>query len=201
MAAPRHAGSGPILNVAQNDDGDPSSFESLVAILQHAYSGERAAAFAYRGHWRSVPDEPDRARIRQIEDEEWHHRILVGEMLSALGRGPNRLREARAWMIGRVLGALCHVAGWLAPMYGAGKLESGNIGEYEIAARHAAACGHPEFVDCLLTMAEVEWDHEKYFRSCVLRHRLGGRIPIWPEPPPREDIRRSFEERVEKMEK
>ena len=34
-------------------------------------------------------------------------------------------------------------------------------------------------------MAEVEWEHEKYFRSCVLRHRWAKRVSIWPEPPPK----------------
>lgn len=41
-------------------------------------------------------------------------------------------------------------------MYGAGRLERGNIVEYEIAAKLAAECGHPEMIDCLLEMAEVE---------------------------------------------
>ena len=77
-------------------------------------------------------------------------------------------------------------------MYGAGKLESRNIREYETAARYARDAGCHEFIDCLLEMAAVEWDHEHYFRSCVLRHALGRRLPIWPEPPPREVVRISF---------
>ncbi len=115
----------------------------------------------------------ERARIKQIEDEEWHHRKLVGEMLLSLGSQPSRQREVRSLIIGRVLGVLCHVMGWLAPMYGAGRLESRNIREYETAARYARACGRNEFVDCLLTMAEVEWEHEYYFRSRVLLHSVG----------------------------
>jgi hypothetical protein len=85
------------------------------------------------------------------------------------------------------------VAGWLAPMYGAGKLERRNIEEYETAARLAMAASHPEFVDCLLGMAEVEWEHEAYFRSRVLSHRLARLLPIWPAPPPKQEIRASFE--------
>jgi len=77
-------------------------------------------------------------------------------------------------------------------MYGAGKLESKNIVEYETAARYARACGHPQFIDCLLTMAEVEWEHEHYFRSRVLRHRWTPRLAIWTKPPPKENIRSSF---------
>ncbi|HSE97779.1 MAG TPA: ferritin-like domain-containing protein [Blastocatellia bacterium] len=169
-----------------------SDLNELIDILRHAYSGERAAAYAYRGHWRSLKDAGTRTRIRVIEDEEWHHRRLVGAMLEQVGSGPSRIRELRAVVIGRTLGALCHVAGWLMPMYGAGKLESRNIHEYETAARFAARSGRHEFVDCLLTMAEVEWEHEKYFRACVESHPWSSRISLWPSPAPKETIRESF---------
>jgi rubrerythrin len=169
-----------------------SHLDELIKILRLAYSAEMAAAYAYRGHWRSVKDEATRARIRQIEEEEWHHRRLVGRMLEQVGAKPDRTRELRATVIGRALGALCHVTGWLLPMYGAGKLESRNINEYETAARHASRSGRAEFVDCLLTMAEVEWEHEKYFRACVESHKLGAWIPVWPQPAPRESIRSTY---------
>jgi rubrerythrin len=170
------------------------SRQKLIAILQLAYSGELAAAYAYRGHWHSVDAREEREAIRQIEADEWHHRSLVGEMLAGLGGRPNPRRELRATIIGRTLQFLCHVTGWLAPMYGAGKLESRNVREYETAARYANDCGAAELVDCLLEMAEVEWDHEYYFRSCVLKHRIGRRLPLWPKPPAKETIRLSFEQ-------
>jgi rubrerythrin len=169
-----------------------SDLTKLIGVLQLAYSGELAAGYAYRGHWHSVADMDERDRIQVIENEEWHHRELVGEMLKTLGAGPNRVREIRATIIGRVLGVLCHLSGWLVPMYGAGKLESKNIVEYETAARYARACGHTELTDCLLTMAEVEWEHEHYFRTRVLQHRWAARLSIWPKPPPKENIRSSF---------
>ncbi len=78
-------------------------------------------------------------------------------------------------------------------MYGAGRLESRNIREYETAARLARACGRREWLDCLLTMAEVEWEHEQYFRHLVLKHWLGRRIPIWPAPPGKESFRATFQ--------
>jgi hypothetical protein len=112
-------------------------------------------------------------------------------MLARLGARPSRLRELRALLIGRSLGLLCHVAGWLFPMYGAGRLERGNVGEYEAAARFARLAGHEELVDCLLTMAEVEWDHEAYFRAQVLRHPLGRRF-VWEALPPRDATRAAF---------
>jgi len=169
------------------------SRQKLITILQLAYSGELAAAYAYRGHWQSVSAPDEREAIRRIEEDELRHRSLVGEVLAGLGGAPNPRRELRATIIGRTLGFLCHVTGWLAPMYGAGRLESRNIREYETAARFARDCGALDLIDCLLEMAEVEWDHEHYFRSCVLKHRIGRRLPIWAEPPSKESIRLSFE--------
>ena len=79
-------------------------------------------------------------QIRKIEEEELHHRGWSARV-KALVAPPRRIRELRAWLIGRILGGLCHVMGWQAPMYGAGRLESRNVREYEAAARYAAACG------------------------------------------------------------
>lgn len=168
------------------------SRQLFVRILKLAYSGELAAAYAYRGHWKSVRDSEERTRIRAIEEEEWHHRKLVGEMLESMGGRPSFWREAKAVCIGRAAGLLCHLTGWFAPMYGAGKLESRNIKEYEDAARHARDCGREEYVECLLEMAEVEWEHEKYFRSRVLSHALSRHVPLWLAPPAKENIRASF---------
>ena len=44
-------------------------------------------------------------------------------------------------------------------------------------------------MDCLLEMAEVEWDHEAYFRAKVERHALARVFKVWAPPPPRESIR------------
>ena len=170
-----------------------SNRQKLIAILQLAYSGELAAAYAYRGHWNSVRRQDEREAIRTVEEDEWRHRKVIGELLNKLGSGPNKNREMRATIVGRTLAVLCHVMGWLVPMYGAGKLESRNVREYETAARYARDCDQLDFVECLLEMAEVEWDHEHYFRSCVLKHALGRRLPLWPAPPPKETIRRSYE--------
>jgi rubrerythrin len=169
------------------------SRQKLIAILQLAYSGELAAAYAYRGHWHSVRRQDERDAIRAVEEDEWRHRKFVGEMLASLGSGPRKYREVRAAIIGRVLGLLCHLSGWLTPMFGAGKLESRNVREYETAARYARDCGRLDLIECLLEMAEVEWDHEQYFRSRVLKHPLGRRLPLWPQPPPKETIRHSYE--------
>lgn len=120
---------------------------------------------AYRGHWKSCRDSAEREQIRKIEEDEWHHRRLVRNLLTQLNAHPRLLREIRFFLIGRTLGVACRFLGWFIPMYAAGRLESHNVREYEDAADYALACGHPEMLDCLLTMAEVEWDHEKYFRG------------------------------------
>ena len=166
--------------------------QMLVRQLRGAYSGELAAGYAYHGHWRSVKDPEERARIHQIEDEEWHHRELVGSMLRDLGGKPNPVREAIFWIIGHTIAGLCHIGGWFFPMYGAGRLERGNIVEYEEAAQFARACGREDFIDCLLTMAEVEWEHELYFRTKAAGHGLARIIPLWDPAPPKETIRARF---------
>jgi hypothetical protein len=144
----------------------------LIQILQGAYSGELAAGFAYRGHWKSVNNPNERAAIQKIEREEWIHRKRVGEMLASLGAGPRKLREAKLWVVGRAIGLACHLIGWFLPMYFAGRLESGNVIEYEVAASHAAALGLKEFEADLLVMAGVEKEHELFFSSVVAGHRL-----------------------------
>jgi rubrerythrin len=164
----------------------------LVLVLQAAYSGELAAARAYAGHARSVSDADERREILAIRAEELAHRERVGAMLAALGARPSARRERAFGAIGRAIAALCRVGGWFAPMYGAGRFELGNVGEYVRAARYALAAGHPELLDDLLTMAEVEWDHERYFREKAASHALARVVPLWAPPPPRAEIRRSF---------
>src|SRR5688572_6845680 len=99
---------------------------SLVALLRLAYSGELAAARAYHGHAASVRDPRERDEIRAIEEEELLHRRMVGEMLARLDATPSRGREVVMGALGSVLGALCHVSGWLLPMHGAAVLETKN---------------------------------------------------------------------------
>ena len=144
----------------------------LIHLLQGAYSGELAAGFAYRGHWKSVRNEHEHASIQKIEREEWIHRECVGEMLKSLAARPKKSREAKMWLIGKSIGAACHVIGWFLPMYFAGRLESGNVIEYETAASHAAALGFTEFEADLLVMAGVEKEHELFFLSTIVEHRL-----------------------------
>jgi hypothetical protein len=57
-------------------------------------------------------------------------------------------------------------------MYFAGRLESGNVEEYETAAHHARRLGLAEFAADLEHMARVEGEHEIFFREMVTSHPL-----------------------------
>lgn len=166
--------------------------DALVHRLRLAYAGELAAARAYAGHWRSVRDPDQRANIQRIMREELDHRARVGAMLRDLGARPGRLRDVAMAGVGTAIAASCFVGGWYVPMYGAGRIERRNIWEYEVAARLAREAGCRAFAEELLHMAEVEWDHERYFHDLVRGHRWHRRLHSWPDPPPRDAIRASF---------
>lgn len=170
------------------DEGDDKA--ALVAVLRLAYSGELAASHAYTGHRDSVSDPAEKAEIEKIRLQELDHRERVGKMLARLGSGPDLFREKKMALIGKTISFLCRIGGWYVPMYGAAKLESQNIVEYEVAARHARALGLGDCVEDLLDMAEVEWDHELYFRTKAESSVLHRFFPHWPVPAPRETIRR-----------
>ncbi len=167
--------------------------DALIRRLRLAYSGELAAAVAYAGHWRTLRDPDQRANVQRIRAEELAHRARVGEMLAELGARPHRLRDALMALVGLAIAISCFVGGWTVPMVGAGRIERVNIREYEDAARRAVAAGLPEYAEEFLHMAEVEWDHERYFHDLV-RARPGwlARRADWPDPLPREEIRASF---------
>jgi hypothetical protein len=170
----------------------PAARRQLIHVLRSACSGELAAGYAYRGHWKSVPPGAVRERIRTIENEEWHHRRLVQDLLAELGSGPSKAREIVFWLIGKSIGLFCHVGGWFIPMYGAGRLESTNIAEYERAAELAREAGYAGMIDCLLTMAEVEWEHEHFFREQAAGHWMLRIFRLWPAPPPKDSIRSAY---------
>jgi hypothetical protein len=164
----------------------------FVWLLQVAYSGELGAAVAYAGHAAAVADPAERRRILEIRSEELDHRARVGRMLGPLGSGPDRGLEARYRRIGSAIAAFCRLGGWFLPMYGAGWIEKLNIAEYERAARLGALCGQAAFADELLFLAEVEWEHERYFRLKAAGHPLARVLRVWRAPAPKAAIRRHF---------
>jgi demethoxyubiquinone hydroxylase (CLK1/Coq7/Cat5 family) len=147
----------------------------LVRLLQLAYSGEKAAALAYRGHSRSVRDLEEKAMIAKIEQDEWVHREKVGRLLAQLEARPLRSREIRSSLVGHALSLLCRFTGWFLPMYFAGKLETQNVCQYDKAAEYAAALGRPELIPDLMEMAAVEIEHEKFFLGVRGRSAPGQR--------------------------
>lgn len=150
--------------------------ENLIRILQNAHAGELAAAFAYRGHWKSLKKTAaEREGIQKIEAEEWEHRANVRRWLEHLDAQPNARREKVFWTIGKIIGAACYVSGWFFPMYFAGRLESQNVQEYVDAAEYAKELGMPECFDEMMEMSRVEGEHEEFFRRTIANHRL---LPI-----------------------
>jgi len=146
---------------------------NLIRILQNAHAGEMAAAYAYRGHWKSLKkDSAEREHIQQIEREEWEHRVNVLRWLEKLDAEPNARREKIFWTVGKAIGAACYVSGWFFPMYFAGRLESQNVQEYVDAAEFAKELEMNECFDEMMEMSRVEGEHEEYFRSVVRNHRL-----------------------------
>jgi hypothetical protein len=165
----------------------------LTFLLQLAYSGELAATRAYLGHRRSLRDPSERAELGKIIRDEVRHRHCLLDQLAELGSRPVAFRERKMERVGQAISTFCQVGGWFFPMYGAGRLEAQNIREYEVAARLALGAGMHHFIDPLLDMAEVEWDHEHYFRSRASSHPFWRLVPKWPAPSGRERIRASFE--------
>lgn len=149
--------------------------KNLIRILQNAHAGELAAAYAYRGHWKSLKESPEKTEIKKIETEEWHHRKSVLSWLEKLDAKPRKIREAVFWTIGRSLGVTCYVSGWFFPMYFAGRLESQNVQEYVDAAEFAKDLGMKDCEIEMLELSKTEQKHEDFFKEIVQNHFL---LPI-----------------------
>ena len=158
---------------------------TLVRILQNAHAGELAAAYAYRGHWRSLRARGERAEVARIESAEWHHRNEVFEHLLALDAAPRPRRELLMGAIGAFFGALCLVGGWFAPMYAAGRLEAINTFEYETARDAAQALDLDDLVEALDAMIVEEDRHERWFGERCRGHwmlPIASRLFGWSPP-------------------
>ncbi len=144
----------------------------LVDLLRMAYSAEKAAAFAYVGHAKSVKDPEQRAAIRQIELDEWEHRRQVLTMMETYGVPVSRWYEIKFHVIGRFISLSCYVIGWFMPFYFAGRLESGNVCEYFRMMHYFEELGITRHHATLYEMGIKEKEHEEYFRKGVESHRL-----------------------------
>ena len=144
----------------------------LVKLLQQAYSAERAAAFAYIGHAGSVRNPDEKAAIKQIELDEWHHRATMLAIMGQYGIAPSRYFELKYFVIGTIISASCYVIGWFMPYYFAGRLESGNVCEYFLMMRFFHELGITEHDEVLYEMGIKEKEHEVYFQKSLENNRL-----------------------------
>jgi len=144
----------------------------LVDLLQKAYSAERAAALAYIGHAASLRDPAAKAAVKQIEDDEWHHRENVLALMRRYDVPVSRAYEVRFYLIGQVIAASCHVIGWFMPYFFAGKLESGNVCEYFVMLRYFRSLGITKHDAMLYDMGMKEKEHEVYFLQEIQDSRL-----------------------------
>jgi hypothetical protein len=173
---------------------------ALVRSLQRAYSAERAASFAYIGHAASLRDPQAKAAIKQIEEDEWAHRRHVLAIMQQHAIPVSRRFELQYYVIGKLIGASCHVIGWFMPYFFAGKLESGNVCEYFVMLRHFRSLGIRDHDAILYEMGMKEKEHEVFFLAQVQQSRL---LPLfealfsWGSDHTRNDVDLDAKYRVE----
>jgi len=144
----------------------------LIDLLKKAYSAEKAAAFAYQGHARSVKSAEEKAAIRQIELDEWNHRKEVLEIMRQYEIPISRYYEIRFHIVGKLISASCYVIGWFMPFYFAGRLESGNVCEYFRMKHFFNAIGNTQHDQILYEMGIKEKEHEVYFLEQIKTNKL-----------------------------
>lgn len=135
----------------------------LVELLQRAYSAEKAAAFAYIGHARSLKTEAEKKAVNQIEQDEWEHRAHVLALMKRYGVPVSKWYEIKFHVLGRIISASCHVIGWFMPYFFAGRLESGNVCEYFVMMQYFHSLGIKDHDKILYDMGIKEKEHEVYF--------------------------------------
>lgn len=144
----------------------------LVALLQKAYSAEKAAAYAYIGHAVSVKNPAEKIAIKQIEDDEWNHRAEVLQIMQHYHIPISTWYERRFAVIGRVISGSCHVIGWFMPFFFAGKLESGNVCEYFKMKQMFNSLGIRQWDAVLYEMGMKEKEHEIYFLNKIRESKV-----------------------------
>lgn len=144
--------------------------QKLIAILQKAHAGERAAALAYSGHWKALKNPAEISAVQKIEDEEWLHRRQLAEMMKDFQVKPRFLREIVFFLIGKSISLICRVCGRFCATFFAGILENANVCEYGLASDYAEILGLPELVKELRVMERTEADHEDILREMIAEH-------------------------------
>ncbi len=145
---------------------------ALVDLLRLAYPAEKAAAFAYVGHAKSLKHLAHKKAVKQIEIDEWEHRLEVLKLMRQYGVEVSLWYELRFHVIGKIIGLACFFIGWFMPHYFAGRLESGNTCEYIVMLRRFHALGIYEHDEILYAMAVKEKEHEVFFLNVISRSPL-----------------------------
>ena len=140
--------------------------------MQKAYSGEKAAAFAYQGHAGAVRDKNEKKEIKQIEDDEWGHRAEVLGMMKLYEVPVSKYYEFKMHVIGKIISGSCYVIGWFMPFFFAGKLESGNVCEYFRMKQYFNSLGITRHDQLLYDMGIKEKEHEVYFLEKIKTNKL-----------------------------
>lgn len=131
-----------------------------------------AAAFAYVGHAGSLKCPEAKAAVKQIEEDEWHHRKNVLSIMQQYEIPVSRYNEVHFYLIGKIISLSCHVIGWFMPYFFAGKLESGNVCEYFVMLRYFHELEITEHDEMLYEMGMKEKEHELYFLEQIKNSRL-----------------------------
>ena len=150
--------------------------KKLVDLLQKAYSAEKAAAFAYIGHYGSLRSKEEREAIKAIENDEWFHRKEVLEIMRQYDIPISKFYEFQFYVIGKFIAVSCYIIGWFMPFYFAGRLESGNVCEYFVMMHYFHELGIRDHDKVLYNMGLKEKEHEEYFLSKIQSSRL---LPIF----------------------
>lgn len=144
----------------------------LIDLLKQAYSAEKAAAFAYQGHAGSVKNKEAKKRIKEIEDDEWHHRKEVLKIMQHYQIEVSKFYEFKYYIIGKMISISCYLIGWFMPYYFAGRLESGNVCEYFRAKQYFNDLGITLHDQILYDMGIKEKEHEVYFLKQIEGSKL-----------------------------
>lgn len=144
----------------------------LVALMQKAYSAEKAAAFAYIGHAASLKNTIHKAAVKTIEKDEWNHRKEVLAIMRQYNVSPSRWLEVKYYIIGKSIALSCFIIGWFMPVYFAGRLESGNVCEYFKMMHYFHESGIYIHDEILYEMGMKEKEHEIFFINMLQDSKL-----------------------------
>jgi hypothetical protein len=146
--------------------------KKLSRLLQKAYSAEKAAAFAYQGHAGAVKNKDEKAAIKQIEIDEWHHRASVLQIMQEYNIKVSKFYEVQMYVVGKSIHVICYIIGWFMPFYFAGSLESGNVCEYFKMIHYFHEVGITKHDQLLYDLGIKEKEHEVYFLSKIKNNKL-----------------------------